>query len=169
VSSLAALREPRCRLRGALELRLPLEIEDIKKVLPDRHPFLFVDRIVEFEMDKRIVGVKNVSADERYFIAGPGGVPMMPASILTEALAQTGAVLILAKPDNRSRIPYFMGIDRVRYRRPVVAGDTVTLEGTVLRLRSKMGTLRGVGRVDGKVACEGQMTFALVDKPALSS
>ena len=117
-------------------------------------------------MDKRIVGVKNVSADERYFIAGPGGVPMMPASILTEALAQTGAVLILAKPDNRSRIPYFMGIDRVRYRRPVVAGDTVTLEGTVLRLRSKMGTLRGIARVGGTVVAEGVMTFALGDPVA---
>ena len=149
-----------------MELRLPLEIEDIKKVLPHRHPFLFVDRIVEFEMDKRIVGVKNVSADERYFIAGPGGVPMMPASILTEALAQTGAVLILAKPENRSRVPYFMGIDRVRYRRPVVAGDTVTLEGTVLRLRSKMGTLRGIARVDGTVVAEGVMTFALIDPVA---
>jgi 3-hydroxyacyl-[acyl-carrier-protein] dehydratase len=149
-----------------LEPRLPLEIEDIKRVLPHRPPFLFVDRIVEFEADKRIVGVKNVSADERYFIAGPGGVPMMPASILTEALAQTGAVLILAKPDNRSRIPYFMGIDRVRYRRPVVAGDTVTLEGIVLRLRSKMGTLRGIARVGGAVVAEGVMTFALGDPVA---
>jgi 3-hydroxyacyl-[acyl-carrier-protein] dehydratase len=163
VSSVAAPAEPRCRLRDTLEPRLPLEIEDIKRVLPHRSPFLFVDRIIEFEADKRIVGVKNVSADERYFIAGPGGVPMMPASILTEALAQTGAVLILAKPDNRSRIPYFMGIDRVRYRRPVVAGDTVTLEGIVLRLRSKMGTLRGIARVDGVVVAEGVMTFALGD------
>ena len=74
-----------------------------------------------------------------------------------------GAVLILAKPGNRARLIYFMGIDRVRYRRPVVAGDQVLFEATVVRLRSKMGTLRGVGRVDGKVACEGQMTFALGD------
>ena len=146
-----------------MDVRLPMEIEDIKRVLPHRHPFLLVDRIVEFDADKRILGVKNVSADERYFIAGPGGVPMMPASILTEALAQTGAVLILVKPENRARLIYFMGIDRVRYRRPVVAGDTVTLEGTVLRLRSKMGTLRGIARVDGKVVGEGVMTFALGD------
>jgi 3-hydroxyacyl-[acyl-carrier-protein] dehydratase len=146
-----------------MDVRLPMEIEDIKRVLPHRHPFLLVDRIVEFDADKRILGVKNVSADERYFIAGPGGVPMMPASILTEALAQTGAVLILVKPENRARLIYFMGIDRVRYRHPVVAGDTVTLEGTVLRLRSKMGTLRGIARVDGKVVGEGVMTFALGD------
>jgi 3-hydroxyacyl-[acyl-carrier-protein] dehydratase len=148
-----------------LEMKLPLEIEDIKRILPHRYPFLLLDRVLEFEEDRRILGVKNVSANERYFIAGPDGVPVLPASILTEAMAQVGAVLILAKPENRSRIPYFMGIDRVRYRRPVVAGDQVLLEGIVVRLRSKMGSLRGIARVDGQVVCEGQMTFALGDKP----
>jgi 3-hydroxyacyl-[acyl-carrier-protein] dehydratase len=146
--------------------RLPLELEDIKAILPHRYPFLLVDRIVEFEEDRRIVGIKNVTSDERYFIAGPGGRPVLPASILTEAMAQAGAVLILAKPENRSRLIYFMGIDRVRYRRPVSAGDTVQLEGLVVRLRGKMGSLRGVARVDGRVVCEGRMTFALGDKPA---
>jgi 3-hydroxyacyl-[acyl-carrier-protein] dehydratase len=152
-------------MTAASALKLPLEIEDIKAILPHRYPFLLVDRIIEFEPDHRIVGVKNVTSDERYFIAGPGGVPILPASILTEAMAQAGAVLILAKPENRSRLIYFMGIDRVRYRRPVAAGDQVLLEGTVLRLRSKMGSLRGVARVDGRIVCEGQMTFALSDKP----
>jgi 3-hydroxyacyl-[acyl-carrier-protein] dehydratase len=146
-------------------VELPLEIEGIKSILPHRYPFLLVDRIVELEPDKRVVGLKNVSANERYFIAGPGGVPMLPASILTEAMAQAGAVLILAKPENRSRLIYFMGIDRVRYRRPVTVGDQVLLEGTVVRLRSKMGSLRGVARVDGRVVCEGQMTFALGERP----
>jgi 3-hydroxyacyl-[acyl-carrier-protein] dehydratase len=149
----------------ASALKLPLEIEDIKAILPHRYPFLLVDRIIEFEADRRIVGLKNVTSDERYFIAGPGGLPILPASILTEAMAQVGAVLILAKPENRSRLIYFMGIDRVRYRRPVAAGDQVLLEGTVLRLRSKMGSLRGVARVAGRIVCEGQMTFALSDKP----
>ena len=99
-------------------------------------------------------------------IAGPGGRPVLPASILTEAMAQAGAVLILAKPENRARLIYFMSIDRVRYRRPVSAGDTVLLEGTVVRLRARMGSLRGVARVDGRVVCEGQMTFALGDPPS---
>lgn len=147
-------------------LTLPLELPDIKRILPHRHPFLLVDRIVELEEDKRVVGIKNVASDERYFIAGPGGRPVLPASILTEAMAQAGAVLILAKPENRSRLIYFMGIDRVRYRRPVRAGDSVLLEGTVLRLRGKMGSLRGVARVDGQVVCEGRMTFALGEQPA---
>ena len=145
-------------------LKLPLEIEDIKAILPHRSPFLLVDRVLELEADRRVVAVKNVTTNERYFIAGPGGVPTMPASILTEAIAQAGAILILAKPENRSRLVYFMGIDRVRYRRPVVAGDQVVLEGEVLRLRAKMGSLRGRALVDGKIACEGEMTFALGDR-----
>ena len=147
-------------------LKLPLDVEQIKTILPHRSPFLLVDRIVELESDRRVVGVKNVTSNERYFIAGPGGVPTMPASILTEAMAQAGAVLILAKPENRGRVVYFMGIDRVRYRKPVVAGDQVFLEAEVIRLRSKMGSLRGRARVDGKVVCEGEMTFALGERAA---
>ena len=92
-------------------LKLPLEIEDIKAILPHRYPFLLVDRILEFEEDRRIVGLKNVTSNERYFIAGPGGVPILPASILTEAMAQVGAVLILAKPENRSRHAHASGGD----------------------------------------------------------
>jgi 3-hydroxyacyl-[acyl-carrier-protein] dehydratase len=148
-----------------IPVKLPLELQDIKGILPHRYPFLLVDRVVEFETDRRIVGIKNVSANDRYFIAGPGGLPMMPASILTEAMAQVGAVLILAKPENRSRLIYFMGIERVRYRRPIVAGDSIELEGTVVRLRSKMGTLQGIARVDGQVVGEGRMNFALGDRP----
>jgi len=90
-------------------LKLPLEIEDIKAILPHRSPFLLVDRILELEPDRRIVGLKNVTSNERYFIAGPGGVPTLPASILTEAMAQAGAVLILSKPENRGRLVYFAG------------------------------------------------------------
>jgi len=148
-------------------LKLPLEIEDIKAILPHRYPFLLVDRILELEEDRRVVGLKNVTSDERYFIAGPGGVPTLPASILTEAMAQAGAVLILSKPENRSRLVYFMGIERVRYRRPVVAGDQLFLEGEVLRLRSRMGSLQGRALVDGHVVCEGRMTFALGDRPTV--
>jgi 3-hydroxyacyl-[acyl-carrier-protein] dehydratase len=146
-------------------LKLPLEIEDIKAIIPHRSPFLLLDRILELEPDRRVVALKNVTSNERYFIAGPGGVPTLPASILTEAMAQAGAVLILCKPENRGRLVYFMGIDRVRYRRPVVAGDQVRLEGEVLRMRSKIGSLRGRALVGGEVACEGVVTFALGDRP----
>ncbi len=86
---------------------------------------------------------------------------MLPPTILTEAVAQVGAIMILAKPENREKLIYFMGIERVRYRRPVHPGDVVEIEATVRRLRSRVGVLRGIARVDGKVAVEGTMTFAL--------
>ena len=85
-------------------LKLPMEIEAIKAVLPHRYPFLLIDRVLELEPDRRCLALKNVASDERYFIAGPGGRPTLPASILTEAMAQAGAVLILTKPENRARL-----------------------------------------------------------------
>jgi 3-hydroxyacyl-[acyl-carrier-protein] dehydratase len=150
---------------SAPTLKLPLGIKEIQAIIPHRHPFLLVDRIVELEPDQHVVGIKNVATNEHYFIAGPGGVPVLPASVLTEAMAQAGAVLVLSNPENRNRSIYFMGIDRVRYRRPVTVGDSVRLEGWVIRLRKKIGVLKGVARVDGHVVCEGRMTFALGDRP----
>ena len=140
---------------------LPIEIEGIKKILPHRHPFLFVDRIVALEPDKRIVGIKNVSLNERYLAHPRGERPVLPPTILTEAVAQVGAIMILSKPENREKLIFFMGIERVRYRRPVHPGDVVEIEAVAKRLRSRMGLLRGVARVDGKVVVEGTMTFAL--------
>jgi 3-hydroxyacyl-[acyl-carrier-protein] dehydratase len=89
----------------------------------------------------------------------------MPPTILTEAVAQVGAILILAKPENRQRLPFFAGIERVRYRRPVHPGDVVVIEASVVRLRSRMGLLKGVARVNGLTVIEGSMTFALGPKP----
>ena len=144
-----------------MDLTLPLDNAAIEKILLHRYPFLFVDRITEFEVDKRIVGIKNVSFNEKYLSYGAGGRPVMPPTILTEAIAQVGAIMILAKPENRGRLPFFAGIERVRYRRPVHPGDVVIIEAEVLRLRSRMGRLKGTARVDGKIAVQGTMTFAL--------
>ena len=148
-----------------MDLSLPLDYQAIQRILPHRYPFLLVDRVTEVETDKRIVGIKNVSHDEHILCRTPGERPSLPRTILTEATAQVGAILILSKPENRNRLIYFMGIERVRYRKPVVAGDSVRIEASVVRLRGKMGSLRGVARVDGEVVCEGQMTFALGDRP----
>jgi 3-hydroxyacyl-[acyl-carrier-protein] dehydratase len=144
-----------------MDLTLPLDYTAIERILPHRYPFLLVDRITEFEVDKRIVGVKNVSLNERYLSRETDGVPVLPPTILTEAVAQVGAIMILAKPENRQRLIYFMGIERVRYRRPVHPGDVVEIEAVVVRLRSRMGLLRGVARVDGRAVIDGTMTFAL--------
>lgn len=146
-----------------MDLTLPLEYRAIERILPHRYPFLLVDRITEFEADKRIVGIKNVSLNERYLSPDVDGFPALPPTILTEAVAQVGAFLILAKPENRERLPFFAGIERVRYRQPVRPGDTVIIEAVVLRMRSRMGRLKGVARVNGKVVVEGTMTFALGD------
>ena len=140
---------------------LPLDYSAIERILPHRYPFLLVDRITVLEPDKRIVGIKNVSLNERYLSHEPGEPPALPPTILTECIAQVGAILILSKPENRGRLPFFMGIDRVRYRRPVHPGDVVEIEARVKRLRSRMGQLSGFARVNGKIAVDGTMTFAL--------
>src|ERR1700704_1937518 len=145
-----------------MDLTLPLDYAAIERILPHRYPFLLVDRITEFEVDKRIVGIKNVSLNERYLSHEMrGGRPALPPTILTEAVAQVGAIMILAKPENRQRLIFFAGIERVRYRRPVHAGDVIEIEATGLRLRRRMGGLQGVARVNGQPVIEGTMTFAL--------
>ena len=147
-----------------MDLTLPLDHAAIERILPHRYPFLLVDRITEFEEDKRIVGIKNVSNNERYLWEGPDGRLVMPPTILTEAIAQVGAILILAKPENRQRVPLFAGIQKVRYRKPVRPGDVMEIEATVLRLRNRMGLLRGIARVNGARVIDGTMTFALAAK-----
>lgn len=145
-----------------MDLTLPLDYAAIEQILPHRYPFLLVDRITELEVDKRIVGIKNVSLNERYLShVTDNEPPVLPPTILTEAIAQVGAILVLAKPENRQRLPFFAGIERVRYRRPVYPGDVVVIEANVIRLRSRMGLLKGTARVDGKIVVEGTMTFAL--------
>ena len=144
-----------------MDLTLPLDYRAIERILPHRYPFLLVDRIIELEVDKRIVGIKNVSLNERYLSPSAAGSPVLPPTILTEAVAQVGAILILSKPENREKLIFFMGIERVRFRRPVFPGDVVEIEAVVKRLRSRMGVLSGVARVNADVVCHGTMTFAL--------
>jgi 3-hydroxyacyl-[acyl-carrier-protein] dehydratase len=146
-------------------LTLPLDYAAIERILPHRYPFLLVDRITELEPDKRIVGVKNVSLNERYLSHQPGESPALPPTILTECVAQVGAILILSKPENREKLIFFMGIERVRYRRAVYPGEVVEIEARVKRLRSRMGQLAGYARVNGRIVVEGTMTFALGPAP----
>jgi len=144
-----------------MDLQLPFDQTVIQRILPHRYPFLLVDRITELELDKRIVGIKNVSRDEKYLCEVPGSVPTMPFTILAEAVAQVGAIMILAKPENEGKLAFFMGIDRVHFHHPVFAGDRIEIVATVRRLRSRMGSLDGVARVNGRICVHGTMTFAL--------
>ncbi len=145
-------------------LPLPFDYQAIERILPHRYPFLLVDRITEFEVDKRIVGIKNVTLNDRLLWRDADGSPALPPTILTEAVAQVGAILILAKLENREKLIFFLGIERVRYRSAVRPGDSVVIEARVQRLRSRVGVLQGHARVDGRVVMDGRMTFALSDK-----
>ncbi len=148
------------------DLTLPLDYTAIERILPHRYPFLLVDRVTEFEPDVRIVGIKNIARDETSLSSVPGESPALPPTLLTEAVAQVGAILILSKPENRDKLIFFMGIERVRFRRPVRPGDVVRIEAVVRRLRSKMGVLSGTATVDGVRVLDGTMTFALGPREA---
>jgi 3-hydroxyacyl-[acyl-carrier-protein] dehydratase len=149
-----------------MTLQPPLDYAAIERILPHRYPFLLVDRVTEFEPDKRIVGIKNVALNEDHLWRGTGDDAALPTTILTEAIAQVGAILILSKPENADKLIFFMGIDRVRFKHPVRPGDAVEIEAVVRRLRSRMGQLSGAARVDGRVVCHGRMRFALGPKPS---
>src|SRR5947207_5076897 len=142
-----------------------LDITHIQSILPHRYPFLLVDRIVEYEPHKRVVGIKNVTLNEPFFQGHFPGAPVMPGVLIVEAMAQTAGVLMLASmPDRETKLVFFTGIDNARFRRPVVPGDQLRLELTVLRLRPRYIRLRGEAYVDGELVAEAEISSSLVDR-----
>ena len=139
----------------------PLDYTAIERILPHRYPFLLVDRVTEVKPDTYIEGIKNVSSNERYLAKDPSGGLTLPFPILTEALAQVGAILILSKPEHRDKLIFFRGIEKVRYYRAVRAGDVVVMRAEAVRLRGRVGVLKGTARVGGEIVAAGTMTFAL--------
>jgi beta-hydroxyacyl-ACP dehydratase FabZ len=143
-----------------------MTITEIMKLLPHRYPMLLVDRILEIEDGKRIVGLKNVSANEQFFQGHFPGAPVMPGVLIIEALAQCGAVLFLRDlPDREKKLFLFGGVDKARFRRPVVPGDQLILECEVLQKRASTVKLRGVARVGDQLATECEMFSVMVDRP----
>ena len=141
-----------------------LDINEIKKILPHRYPMLLVDRILEIEPMKRAVGIKNITANEMQFLGHFPNEPIMPGVLLIEAMAQDGGFAMLYPEENRGKIAVFAKIDNVRFRKQVIPGDQVVTTAEVTKImRGNMGIIHCEGKVDGKVACECDCTFAIMD------
>jgi UDP-3-O-[3-hydroxymyristoyl] N-acetylglucosamine deacetylase/3-hydroxyacyl-[acyl-carrier-protein] dehydratase len=140
-------------------------IEDIMKVLPHRYPFLLVDRILEIEEKKRIVGLKNVTINEPFFQGHFPGHPIMPGVLIIEAMAQVGGMLLMGSVDEpESKVVYFMSLDNVKFRRPVKPGDQIRFELEIVQIRGMVCKMRGVGLVDGEVVAEADMAAMVRDR-----
>ena len=140
-----------------------MDIEKIMAHLPHRYPFLLVDRILELEPNRRIVGLKNVSVNEPFFAGHFPGHPIMPGVLIVEAMAQVGGVLASTLPGAERKLAYFASIDRCRFRRPVKPGDQLITEAVVVRIRTRLGKMRVTGRVDGDVVADGVLTYSMID------
>ena len=145
----------------------PMDILEILSILPHRYPFLLIDRIVELDRRKRIVALKNVTINEPFFAGHFPGNPIMPGVLTVEAMAQAGAVMLLSEFPNRDqKLVFFTGIEKARFRRPVIPGDQLRIEVDVLAWRSIAGRMQGKVFVDGKLVAEAIISCAVVDRPA---
>lgn len=143
-----------------------LDSRAIQEILPHRYPFLLVDKIIELEPRQRIVGIKQVTVNEYFFQGHFPDAPVMPGVLQIEALAQVGAILALREFEDRDgKIPFFSGIENGRFRRPVVPGDTLTLEVTAIRIGTKVQKMRGLAKVDGQVTAEAEIMCIIGDRP----
>jgi len=142
-----------------------MDVRWILNSLPHRYPFLLVDRVLELEPRRRIVAIKNVTANEPFFAGHFPGIPILPGVLILESMAQAGAVLLLQEmPDRRSKLVYFTGVDAARFRRIVVPGDQLRLDVEVLQLRARACRMRGTATVDGQLAAEAELRCALAER-----
>jgi len=147
------------------ETKQVLEISDIMAILPHRYPFLLIDRVIEITRMKRIVATKNVTINEPYFTGHFPEYPIMPGVLVVEAIAQAGGALLLNEiPDRENKLMVFTGIDRAKFRRPIVPGDQIRIEVDVLNWRVRACKMEGKAYVDGKLACEAVIMCAVVPR-----
>jgi len=142
-----------------------IDIQGILDILPHRYPFLLVDRVLEVG-DGHILALKNVTFNEPHFTGHFPGAPVMPGVLIVEAMAQAGGIMLLKEvPDRGSKLVYFSAINECRFRRPVLPGDQLMLEATLVRRRQNFAVVKGVARVDGEIAAEAMLSCAMVDRP----
>ena len=144
---------------------MTFDIQEILEFLPHRYPFLLIDRITEFEPQKRLVALKNVTINEPFFQGHFPGYPIMPGVLVVEAMAQAGGIIMMHElVDRHSKLVVFTGIERAKFRRPVTPGDQLKIEVEVLSFRTRAGKIQGRATVDGKRACEATLTCAVVTR-----
>ena len=139
-----------------------LDKEEIKKIIPQREPFLMIEEVIEVVPGEKAICIKNVSEDEYYFKGHFPGNPIMPGVLIVESLAQAGAVAILSKEENKGKNALFGGIDKMKFKRMVKPGDTLNLEVNIIKQKGPIGVGEGKATVNGELACKGEFTFALV-------
>lgn len=138
-----------------------LNIEEIKKIIPHRYPFLFIDKVSIEEVGVKGIGYKNVTINEPFFEGHFPHMPVMPGVIIVESMAQVGAVILLSDEKYKGKTPYFAGINKVRFKRKVVPGDTLRMEVVLTRVRGSVGIGEGKAYVGEELACEGEFLFAI--------
>ncbi|MBL8976826.1 MAG: 3-hydroxyacyl-ACP dehydratase FabZ [Gemmatimonadetes bacterium] len=142
-----------------------MDVTKIQELLPHRYPFLLVDRILEVQGTQKIIGLKNVTVNEPFFQGHFPGHPIMPGVLIVEAMAQTGGLLLMERVTEReNKVVYFMALDAVKFRKPVVPGDQLRMEVEMLQFRGKIARMKGVATVDGQVVTEAEMMACVVDK-----
>lgn len=149
-------------------MRETLEVEDIKEILPHRPPFLLVDRITQLVPGKRIVGIKNVTVNEPFFQGHFPGNPVMPGVLIIEAMAQVGGILAYKSAKGGAQGKYFLltAMDRVKFRKPVIPGDQITFELSIIRQKSKVCKMKGLAYVRDSLVAEAELMAAIIDRRA---
>ena len=145
-------------------MKLPLRAAEIRELIPHRYPFLLVDRVEELEPGVRAVGIKNVTQNEPFFEGHFPDYPVMPGVLIVEAMAQVGAVGVMAIEEYRQKLALFAGIDGVRFRRQVIPGDVLRMEVEISRLKGQIGRGKGRATVDGERVCEADLMFAFAPR-----
>ena len=150
---------------SAQEIKTTLDVREIHQLLPHRYPFALVDRIIDYVPGEKAVGIKNVTFNEPFFPGHIPDFPLMPGVLMVEAMAQVGGIILVQMPGMAGKFFAFAGIDKVRFRRPVVPGDRLTMTVELITLkRGRIAKMQGMGEVDGELAVKGEMMFSLIER-----